>query len=143
MNIEHGTGHTRLVQNLTGLAAQELGLIALGTFLGMRVYYMEALGEGLMEAEMADPSAKIEPKFLVKEVLSMLGKNHKFVIKTNPGQQNGCIEDCRIKGGCARRSSHQIECKHQVGAAHGLKGQGSNRGNHHRDADRGVHSKVG
>lgn len=66
--------HTRLAQNLTELAKQELGLLALGTSLGMRVCYMEALGEGLTVAEMADPSAKVESKFLVKEVLSLLGK---------------------------------------------------------------------
>jgi len=64
--------NTRLAQSLTGLAAQELGLVALGTSLGMRVVYMEALGEGLTVAEMADPNAKIESKFLVKEVLSLL-----------------------------------------------------------------------
>ena len=39
--------HTRLAQGLTGLASKELGLVALGTSLGMRVAYMEALGEGL------------------------------------------------------------------------------------------------
>ena len=66
--------HTRLAQGLTGLASKELGLVALGTSLGMRVAYMEALGEGLTVAELADPSAKVESKFLVKEVLSLLGK---------------------------------------------------------------------
>lgn len=65
---------TRLAQNLTELAKRELGLLALGTPLGMRVCYMEALGEGLTVAEMSDLSAKAESKFLVKEVLSLLGK---------------------------------------------------------------------
>lgn len=64
--------HTRLAQGLTELAKKELGLQALGTSLGMRVSYMEALGEGLTVAELADPSAKVEVKFLVKEVQQLL-----------------------------------------------------------------------
>ena len=64
--------HTRLAQGLTELAKKELGLKALGTSLGMRVSYMEALGEGLTVAELADPSAKVEVKFLVNEVKQLL-----------------------------------------------------------------------
>lgn len=64
--------HTRLAQGLTELAKKELGLQALGTSLGMRVSYMEALGEGLTVGELADPSAKVEVKFLVNEVKQLL-----------------------------------------------------------------------
>jgi len=63
---------TRLAQGLTELAKKELGLQALGTSLGMRVAYMEALGEGLTVAELADKSAQIEVKFLVNEVKQLL-----------------------------------------------------------------------
>lgn len=63
---------TRLAQGLTELAKKELGLQALSTSLGMRVSYMEALGEGLTVAEMADQSAKAEVKFLVNEVKQLL-----------------------------------------------------------------------
>ncbi len=63
---------TRLAQSLTELAKAELGLKALGTSLGMRVSYMEALGEGLTVAELADPSARLEVEFLVKEVKQLL-----------------------------------------------------------------------
>jgi hypothetical protein len=38
----------------------------------MRVAYMEALGEGLTVAELADKSAQIEVKFLVNEVKQLL-----------------------------------------------------------------------
>lgn len=64
--------NTRLAQGLTELAKKELGLQALGTSLGMRVSYMEALGDGLTVAELADPSAKVEVKFLVNEVKQLL-----------------------------------------------------------------------
>jgi chromosome partitioning protein len=64
--------HTRLAQGLTELAKKELGLKALGTSLGMRVSYMEALGEGLTVAELADQSAKAEVKFRVNEVKQLL-----------------------------------------------------------------------
>jgi chromosome partitioning protein len=64
--------HTKLAQGLTELAKKELGLKALGTSLGMRVSYMEALGEGLTVAELADPSAKAEVKLLVNEVKQLL-----------------------------------------------------------------------
>jgi chromosome partitioning protein len=66
--------HTRLAQDLSELATKELGLAALGTPLGMRVAYMEALGEGLTVAEMSDPSARIEARFLTEEVQSLLRK---------------------------------------------------------------------
>ena len=64
--------HTLLAQGLTELAKKELGLQSLGTSLGMRVSYMQALGEGLTVAELADPSAKVEVKFLVNEVKQLL-----------------------------------------------------------------------
>ena len=67
--------HTKLAQGLTELAKKELGLKALGTSLGMRVSYMEALGEGLTVAELADPSAKAEVKLLVNEVKQLLKGN--------------------------------------------------------------------
>ena len=63
---------TLLAQGLTELAKKELGLQALGTSLGMRVSYMQALGEGLTVAELADASAKAELKFLVNEVKQLL-----------------------------------------------------------------------
>ena len=64
--------HTLLAQGLTELAKKELGLQSLGTSLGMRVSYMQALGEGLTVAELADASAKAEVKFFVKEVKQLL-----------------------------------------------------------------------
>lgn len=64
--------HTLLAQGLTELAEKELGLQSLGTSLGMRVSYMQALGEGLTVAELADASAKAEVKFLVNEVKQLL-----------------------------------------------------------------------
>ncbi len=64
--------HTRLAQGLTELAKKDLGLKALGTSLGMRVAYMEALGEGFTVAELADKSAQVEVKFLVNEVKQLL-----------------------------------------------------------------------
>ena len=64
--------NTLLARGLTELAKKELGLQALGTSLGMRVSYMEALGEGLTVAELADPSAKVEVKSLVNEVKQLL-----------------------------------------------------------------------
>ena len=58
---------TKLAQGLTELASKELGLPALGTSLGMRVAYMEALGAGLTVAELSGASAKVEAAFLVNE----------------------------------------------------------------------------
>ena len=66
--------HTRLAQGLTELAKKDLGLLALGTSLGMRVAYMEALGEGLTVAELTDASAKMEVQFLTVEVQRLLKK---------------------------------------------------------------------
>lgn len=65
---------TKLAQGLTELATKELGLPALVPTLGMRVAYIEALGEGLTAAEMADPSAKVEVKFMIEEVQKLLRK---------------------------------------------------------------------
>jgi chromosome partitioning protein len=64
--------HTRLAQGLGKQASKELGLAELGTSLGMRVVYMEALGEGLTVAEMADASARVEVTFLTNEVKKLL-----------------------------------------------------------------------
>lgn len=67
--------HTRLAQDLSELAIKELGLTAMGTKLGMRVAYMEALGTGLTVAEMAEPSARAEAKFMAAEVQKLLRKS--------------------------------------------------------------------
>ena len=66
--------HTKLAQELYELAAKELGLVALSTSLGFRVAYMQALGEGLTVAELAEPSAKAEVKSLAEEVKTLLRK---------------------------------------------------------------------
>ena len=66
--------HTKLAQELSDLAAKELGLAALSTSLGMRVAYMQALGEGLTVAELAEPSARAEVKSLADEVRKLLRK---------------------------------------------------------------------
>jgi len=63
--------HTKLAQGLTDMAIKELDLPALGTSLGMRVAYMEALGAGLTVAELSDASAKAEAAFLVNECLKL------------------------------------------------------------------------
>ncbi len=67
--------HTRLAQELSGLASQELGIEALTASTGMRVAYMQALGEGLTVAELADTSAKDEVKALTAEVKQLLKGN--------------------------------------------------------------------
>lgn len=66
--------HTRLAQELTELAAKELGLPALQSTLGMRVAYMEALGSGLTAAEMSEPNARAEVENLANEVKKLLRK---------------------------------------------------------------------
>ena len=66
--------HTRLAQDLSEMATKELGLVSLGTKLGLRVAYMEALGEGLTVAELNEPSARAEAKFLAAEVQKILRK---------------------------------------------------------------------
>jgi len=63
---------TKLAQGLTKQVKEELGLPALGTSLGMRVAYMEALGEGLTVAELGDASAKVEASFLANEVRNLM-----------------------------------------------------------------------
>jgi chromosome partitioning protein len=60
--------HTKLAQELSKMATKELGLVALNTSLGMRVSYMEALGEGLTVAELPDKNSKIEVRLLTDEV---------------------------------------------------------------------------
>ena len=64
--------HTKIAQQLSEQAKQELGLPAIGTTMGYRVAYTEALGEGLTVAEMTDPSARAEGKFLAAEVQKIL-----------------------------------------------------------------------
>lgn len=66
--------HTKLAQELSELASNELGLLALPTPLGMRVAYMEALGGGLTVSELSEPSAKTEVKLLIEEVKKLLRK---------------------------------------------------------------------
>lgn len=63
---------TKLAKDLSELAAQELGLAALATSLGMRVAYPQALGEGLTAAEVQDASAKAEITSLTAEVAGLL-----------------------------------------------------------------------
>jgi chromosome partitioning protein len=65
---------TKIAQQLSEQAKQELGLPAIGTTLGYRVAYSEALGEGLTVAEMPDPSAKAEGRFLAAETQKILRK---------------------------------------------------------------------
>lgn len=62
---------TKLAQGLTEIATKELGLLPLGTSLGMRVAYMEALGAGLTVAELSDVSAKTEAALLMNECLKL------------------------------------------------------------------------
>ena len=64
--------HTKLAQELSELATKELGLVALTTSLGMRVAYMQALGEGLTVAEMYEPTAKEEVRQLTNEIQNLL-----------------------------------------------------------------------
>ncbi|MEI7590826.1 MAG: hypothetical protein WCJ49_05895 [Deltaproteobacteria bacterium] len=66
--------HTRLAQELSELASKELGLEALSNSLGMRVAYMQALGEGLTVAELTEPSAKAEVRLLTNEIQKLLRK---------------------------------------------------------------------
>lgn len=63
---------TKLAQGLTKQVKDELGLVALGSSLGMRVAYMEALGDGLTVAELADSSAKLEVSFLTNEIQNLM-----------------------------------------------------------------------
>ena len=65
---------TKLAQGLSELAADQLGLEALPTALGMRVAYMEALGEGLTVTEMTDQAARSEGAALVDETIKLLRK---------------------------------------------------------------------
>ena len=65
-------GQTKLAQELSELADQELGIPALTTKLGMRVAYMEALGDGLTVAELPDQTARTELQGLVNEVIEIL-----------------------------------------------------------------------
>ena len=64
--------HTNLAKDLSALAANELGLLALSTSLCMRVAYPQALGEGLTVAELPDASAQAELTQLTAEVQTLL-----------------------------------------------------------------------
>ena len=64
--------YTKLAQELSELATKELGLVALSTSLGMRVAYMQALGEGLTVAELTEPTAKEEVRQLTNEIQNLL-----------------------------------------------------------------------
>ena len=64
--------YTKLAQSLSLLASKELGLAALDTSLGMRVSYMEALGEGMTVAELSDLNARGEVKSLTEEVQKLM-----------------------------------------------------------------------
>lgn len=65
---------TKLAQELTALASAELGIKPLESTLGMRVAYIEALGDGKTVAEMSDTHAKHEVLELTDEVLKILVK---------------------------------------------------------------------
>ena len=65
---------TKLAQGLSELAAKELGLAALDSTLGMRVAFVEALGDGLTVTELSDQAAKAEGIALVEETIKLLRK---------------------------------------------------------------------
>jgi chromosome partitioning protein len=65
---------TKLAQGLSEMAAKELGLAALDTTLGMRVAFVEALGDGLTVTELSDQAAKAEGIALVEETIKLLRK---------------------------------------------------------------------
>jgi hypothetical protein len=63
---------TSLVQELLRLASQKLGIDELTSSTGMRVAYVQLLGEGLTVTELADTSARDEGKALTTEVKNLL-----------------------------------------------------------------------
>ena len=63
---------TNLAKELTDQAQKELGLPILKTPLALRVAYQEALGAGLTVAELPDQNARMELRFLIAEVRSIL-----------------------------------------------------------------------
>ena len=63
---------TNLVQELLGLAWQKLGIDELTSSTGMRVAYVQVLGEGLTVTELADTSARDNGKALTTEVKKLL-----------------------------------------------------------------------
>lgn len=67
--------NTNLAQTISRMATEELGIDALATPLGMRVAYMEALGEGRTAAETGDQSARAEVIGVTGEVLRLIGVN--------------------------------------------------------------------
>ncbi|MEP7295740.1 MAG: AAA family ATPase [Burkholderiales bacterium] len=64
---------TKLAEELGAQAGEELGLPILKVAMGLRVAYVEALGEGLTAAELPDPNARIEVRFLAAEICRILG----------------------------------------------------------------------
>ena len=64
--------HTNLAKELAEQAGEELGLPILKVAMGLRVAYAEALGAGLTVAELADPNARMELRFLVAEICRIL-----------------------------------------------------------------------
>lgn len=68
---------TKLAQNLSDAAKEQLGLPALKTSLGLRVGYVEALGEGLTGAEIQDQNTRLEARYLAAEVAAHLMRKKK------------------------------------------------------------------
>ena len=64
---------TRLAEELGSQAGEELGLPILKVAMGLRVAYIEALGAGLTAAEMSDPNARMETRFMAAEICRILG----------------------------------------------------------------------
>ena len=64
--------HTNLAKELAEQAGAELGLPILKIAMGLRVAYAEALGAGLTVAELPDPSARMELRFLTAEICRIL-----------------------------------------------------------------------
>ena len=64
--------HTNLAKELAEQAGEELGLPILKIAMGLRVAYAEALGAGLTVAELPDPNARMELRFLVAEICRIL-----------------------------------------------------------------------
>ena len=64
---------TKLAEELGAQAEEGLGLPILKVAMGLRVAYVEALGSGLTAAEMSDPNARMETRFMVAEICRILG----------------------------------------------------------------------
>lgn len=64
--------HTKSAQSMSEAVKKELPIKAMKTTLGLRVSFVDALGEGLSCVEWKDKSAKSEVTQLTKEVLKLL-----------------------------------------------------------------------